>query len=723
MSSTDSSLFGQGPPPTTTNYSSTSATIPTWLSQYGQGIIANANTLMAQPAPVYGGPLVAGASDLQRQSYAGVSDLARNATSPLTAAAPYLSGAAGAVNSALDPNASGLVKAAPYLAGANKSFNDPNTVASYMDPYTRNVIAANQLATNQDISQNIIPQTTSLATGTGQIGTYGGASGAFGTNLGQRLGEAEKSMNAADLAALQSGYQTGSANFQADTSRQGTLAQLAGILGTQEQGAQLQGGAQLGALGTASGQLTSMGDQMSLANLNAVNEAGTQQQQTSQAGMSAAYQQWLNQTMFPYQTTSWGAGLAGQIPTDKAVQSSATTPYGTATASPLDQLARLLSSQSPGTGGGSTGGGTLGALSAAYKAITGKTPSQSILSGLHNLLGNGADPNALLNLYGNNPMPGLGGPPATGNPADPMSPNADPNQVFGQQTPGPGAGSGIGALAGPAAGAGLGYLASTLGGGAPAALGGGTIAVADSLGTAGLPSLGALGGGGAGLGTSAAELGAVSQAAPAAGAGVAGAADAAAPVAGGFGSTLASAAPWLAGAAALYGVGQAHDWFGGNSASSIKTVTLPKDGSVTMRPDQTDGSRNVITTTGKTSGAMMEQQVSKPGANHDPGDPVLYPKGASDTTGTNGWALQGFNEGAGGNLATATWRDAQSGQTLNTTQLAAQLGMTLPEVQDMFSKLTSTYTTGRGSANYSEQPPSSTPQITPTPKRYSRSRP
>ena len=271
------------------------------------------------------------------------------------------------------------------------------------------------------------------------------------------------------------------------------------------------------------------------------------------------------------------------------------------------------------------------------------------------------------------------------------------------------------------------------------AFGAGKVFVDAATGVAGAIDAGAAAAAAAGIGDLAAAGGAVAAsdlaalaagtpaldasvfgAADAAGAGGAGAAGAAG---GGFGSTLAAVAPWALGAAAIYGVGQAHDWFGGNSASSIKTVTLPKDGSVTMRPDQTDGSRNVITTVGKTSGAMMEQQVSKSGANHDPGDPVLYPKGASDTTGTNGWALQGFNQGAGGNLATATWKDEQSGQTLNTTQLAEKLGMTLAEVQDMYSKLTGTYTTGRGSANYSEQPPASTPPTSPTPNRRSRIQP
>jgi hypothetical protein len=344
-SSVSDFLFGNSPPATVTTYGSSTTAIPQWLQDYSQGIISQASTLAAQPAPVYGGPEVAGTTGMQQQSYDTLAGADASAPGSVTgAASPYMSQAGSYVNQALQPGQFGSTAAAPYMAQADQTFNNPNTVNSYMSPYLNDVIQANQTASNTNLQQNVIPQVESQFVGNGQQGGGGGVGGggAFGTALGQQLDVTQQNLNAQDLAALESGYTTASSNFQSDTARQGTLGQLSGTLATEGQGALLQGGSQEGALGSTAGTLAAGDTSNAIQAANALGTAGTQQQTTNQQNLNASYNNWLQQTEYPYQMTQYEAGLAGEVPYGTSNINSAQTPYGSSTVSPYTQALQVL---------------------------------------------------------------------------------------------------------------------------------------------------------------------------------------------------------------------------------------------------------------------------------------------------------------------------------------------------------------------------------------------
>lgn len=332
MGSVSDFLFGNSPPATTTTYGSSSTSIPQWLQDYSKGIIAKANTLAAQPAPVYPGPQVAGPSADQSASYASLNALNSNPTAS-QAASPYMQAGSAFTNQALQPGQFGSAAAQPYMNKASAQFNDPNTVNSYMSPYINNVIQRNQTLSNQNFADNVMPGLTSQFIGNGQ--QAGGSP--FGNALGVQLKQKEEALNSQNLADLNQGYNTAGQLFGQDASRMGTLGQLAGTLATEGQGALLQGGAQQGALGALAGQLQNTSTQTGIGAAQALGTAGTQEQQNSQQNLNAAYNNWLTQTQYPYQMTNWMAGLAGQVPYGTTNSMSAQTPYGSGTPSPFTQ--------------------------------------------------------------------------------------------------------------------------------------------------------------------------------------------------------------------------------------------------------------------------------------------------------------------------------------------------------------------------------------------------
>lgn len=362
MGSVSDFLFGNSPPATTTTYGSSSTAIPQWLQDYSQGIIAKANTLAGQPAPVYPGPQVAGPSADQSASYASLNAL-NSAPNANAVASPYMNSASQYTDRALQPGQFGSTAAQPYIDKSATTFNQPGVASSYMSPYINNVIQRNQLLSNQNFADNVMPGVASQYIGNGQQG--GGS--AFGNALGIQLKQKEEALNSQNLADLNQGYNTAGQLFGQDASRMGTLGQLAGTLATEGQGALLQGGAQQGALGSAVGQLQNTGIQTGIGAANALNTAGTQQQTNSQQNLNAAYNNWLTQTQYPYQMTSWMAGLSGQVPYGTTNSTTAQTPYGTGTPSPFTQVMQ--------------GSGGLGQIASALGGIFGRNNNGPMNSG------------------------------------------------------------------------------------------------------------------------------------------------------------------------------------------------------------------------------------------------------------------------------------------------------------------------------------------------------
>ena len=244
-------------------------------------------------------------------------------TNIVGAAQPYMQATAQplqqagfAINSAMGTNIPGAAQKYMDLAAAPTS----QTVQNFMNPYTQNVVESIGALGNQNISQNLAPQTTAGIVGAGQFGSQRGANA-----LAQNVANAGVGITGLQAGALQSGYTQALQAAQNQANMYGNLGQIAG----QQAGAQGQmqlSGAQ------AAQNLGAGAQQYNLSDINALSTMGAQQQTNLQ-----------NQQLFPLQTLSTGANLLRGYNMPTSVTSTYEGPgqAGQYSASPLSQIAGL----------------------------------------------------------------------------------------------------------------------------------------------------------------------------------------------------------------------------------------------------------------------------------------------------------------------------------------------------------------------------------------------
>ena len=309
----------QGDPlPNITTTQGQTTTAPSWYTDYLSGLASGVSGQTTGPnAAQY-----VGAQPLQQQAFA----------------------AAGALPGTYQP----MVDQAAGLASNVGNADIAGNVSKYMTPYTTNVVNALGDLGQRNISQFLAPQATAAAVGSGQFGSKRGAE-----VLGQAINTGLQNINLNQAQALQTGY------GQALTAAQ------------QEQAQKLAASNQLGTLATT-------GQNLGLADINALSTLGGQQQTIKQ-----------NEQLFPLQTLNSGAAtLRGyQIPT--SVNSTYTGPIpGAYAASPLQQIAglgALLSAASTSPSGASTSFGNWlgGKLTSAGSGIDEWLKSLNTSSGLN----------------------------------------------------------------------------------------------------------------------------------------------------------------------------------------------------------------------------------------------------------------------------------------------------------------------------------------------------
>ena len=239
-------------------------------------------------------------------------------TSVTGAAQPYLAGAS---------QSGGLQAAVPYL---NQATQSPAELAQqYMNPFINTAVQSMSDVAQRNIRNNLTPQATAAAVGSGQFGSQRGAQ-----VQGQVTANAEQDLNSQIQQLLASGY--GQA-LQAGTAQNANLGQLgstAGNLGQQQANLLGQLGSTAATAATNQGQLQNTsaqnlgalgtaGQNMSLADINALSTMGGQQQTIGQ-----------NQQLFPLQNLSTLSSLLKGY-------SMPTTPTTTAEQSPLSAMAGL----------------------------------------------------------------------------------------------------------------------------------------------------------------------------------------------------------------------------------------------------------------------------------------------------------------------------------------------------------------------------------------------
>jgi len=217
-----------------------------------------------------------GAQPLQEQAFANVGAAGSAYKPTLEAATGTLGQAAGA--------GSPLSAASPYLQTASGNLGAAAT--DLMNPYTANVVNAIGDVGQRNIMQNLAPQATAGAVGSGQFGSKRGAE-----VLGQTIQNANRDILNQQYQAQSAGY---NAALQAALQKQ----QLEGQLGSTAGNLASQGQQNLTQAGTAQGNLAATNQALGLADINALSTLGGQQQTIKQ-----------NEELFPLTNLSTLSGM------------------------------------------------------------------------------------------------------------------------------------------------------------------------------------------------------------------------------------------------------------------------------------------------------------------------------------------------------------------------------------------------------------------------------
>jgi muramidase (phage lysozyme) len=249
-----------------TSQSTSTVSIPPEVLARYNAVNARAEEVAQTPFQQYGGQFVAGLTPTQQ---AGI----QNTSAAASQAQPYYGAATGLA----------LAGTMPVSPGALQT-------GQYMNPFTQAVAAPTYQALRQQQGQERAQQQAQAI----KSGAFGGdRAGLERANLArqQELGTAQ-----AIAPIFQQGYQQAL----------GTAQQQQGVNLAAEQAnraAFQQGAQQIAGLGTGAQQAALQGAQAQLA-------AGTAEQQTNQADLTARYQQFLQERGYPFQTAQFLANIA-----------------------------------------------------------------------------------------------------------------------------------------------------------------------------------------------------------------------------------------------------------------------------------------------------------------------------------------------------------------------------------------------------------------------------
>jgi hypothetical protein len=298
------SLCKSGPSTTTT--ASTNTTTPTGLPQL-QDIWNRVSSAASTPYTPYGGELVAGLNPVQQRGITNIDNAAGSATPYYDLATSYGKAGAAAIN--------------------------PNDISTYMSPYTQKVIDA----TRANFGETNAQQQSQVLGGAAKVGALGG------DRVGVAQAELARQQKLAQdpvIAGMYDKSYTDAMNvLQGNRAAAGQGAFTFGSLAPSIQNSKIQGGqAQIG--------------------------AGTVQQGTDQAKLSAEYQQYMQALAFPYQQAQFmaSAGLPAVTAMGGTSTGNSTSQTQAAQPSILGQVAGLglagAGMYSMLGGGGGFGAGT-----------------------------------------------------------------------------------------------------------------------------------------------------------------------------------------------------------------------------------------------------------------------------------------------------------------------------------------------------------------------------
>lgn len=318
---------------------------------------------------------------------AGQKLFGRAAQQDITGAAqPYLAQAGQTTQQSLAERA--LSAANPYLQSSAQTA--ASQVGQYMSPYQQNVLDVIAKQAGRNLRENVMPNIGEAFIKAGQFG-----SSRMGEMGARAARDTQEAVLNAQAQAAQQGYGQALQAAQSDLARQAQLAGTVGSISGADLSRMLQGGSQYGNLAQTAGQLTGqqmqnlaalgqaqtqagqaqqqlglgaaqavqgaqaadyqrqmaalnqlaqMGQQeqaMRAADVAALETAGTAQQTQQQRQLDAAYQQFMEQQLYPKQQLDWlSTQIRGMAPiTPQTVTQQGQTTGATYSPSPLSQLA------------------------------------------------------------------------------------------------------------------------------------------------------------------------------------------------------------------------------------------------------------------------------------------------------------------------------------------------------------------------------------------------
>jgi hypothetical protein len=294
----------EGKPVEAVPVSSTQQTIlPDWYTNYAMDILANQQAVAARPFQEYvdaSGKAIPRVADFAPDQQAGFQatregaftfrpELNTAATktqdvfgrSAMGVAQPSFQQSGQYTAQSTDPT--GLGMAQPYLGQAGQT--SVQNIGQYMNPYTEQVVnRIGQLGT-RTLQEQVLPGIEGEMIRAGQ---FGGTRQAELT--GRAIRDAMEGISAQQAQALQQGFTTAAGLSQGDLARQAQLAQTAGGLGFQQQGALAQAGQQMGALGAQMGNMYNVDTSNQLATADQLAQMAQQRQQQELTGAGALQQ-------------------------------------------------------------------------------------------------------------------------------------------------------------------------------------------------------------------------------------------------------------------------------------------------------------------------------------------------------------------------------------------------------------------------------------------------
>jgi len=305
-------------------------TLSEWAGPYVTGMLGKAQALAESPYQIYGGPLTAGVSPLQRQAFRGISGL--GVPSDLTGAAQTaedVATAAGGMGYTPGSFTSAFNAPSAYQPMGG-SYTDAGVAQQYMNPYMQTVLAPQM----QAMQRQADIQRAQAGAQAARAGAFGGARAGL---MGQQIAaELMRQQQQATGQAYGQAYTQGLGQFNVEQARRAqeaqfgaqqamTAAQLGAQYGQSAQqaaeqsrqfGAQygLQGLAQRLAAAQARGQMGVQQSDIQRANLAQLLGAGAQQRAIAQEGIAADIAEFERQRDYPYKMLQFQQSMLQGMP-------------------------------------------------------------------------------------------------------------------------------------------------------------------------------------------------------------------------------------------------------------------------------------------------------------------------------------------------------------------------------------------------------------------------